>query len=220
MEDTEIINLWKAQNEKIEHSLSINRELLVETINQKAQTALRSLIRLKTAGIISFVLYLTVLSSLLFYAVVNYSTASNYFIVSISAIILINLKGFADYIKHLIWTNNIEYDGSITKIQHKLSKLQLSIINHTRIMYLQFPFWTTIYLSGRWFPQSVGLLYIVFQIVLTGAFTYFAYWLYKVLKVENLDKKWLQRLVAGSGGKSVKKALEFYKEIETFQREY
>ncbi len=219
MEDIEIINLWKAQNEKIELSLSINRKLLVETINQKAQTALKSLKRLKTAGIVSFVIYLIVLGYLLFYAISNYSSAANYFIVSISVIALINLKGFADYIKHLVWTNSINYNGSIMDIQQQLSRLKLSIISHSRTMVLQFPFWTTFYLSDRWFPQSVGLLYTIFQIVLTGAFTYLAYWLFKNQKIENLDKKWFQRLIAGSGGKSVMKAMEFYKEMEEFKKE-
>lgn len=72
--------MWKAQNEKIEQSLSINRKLLMETINQKAETSLRSLKRLN--------------------------------IVSFSAIFFINLRGFVDYIKHLTWANNIDYNGS------------------------------------------------------------------------------------------------------------
>jgi len=37
--------------------------------------------------------------------------------------------------------------------------------------------------------------------------------------VENLDKKWVQQLMAGSGEKSVVKAMKFYNEIETFKRE-
>ncbi len=86
-------------------------------------------------------------------------------------------------------------------------------------MVLQFPFWTTFYLSSRWFPDSVGLLYIIFQIILTGSFTYLAYWLYKNQTINNLDKKWYKHLIAGSGGKSVMKAIEFYKEIEDFQKE-
>ncbi len=219
MEDKDIINLWKAQNEKIERSLSINKKLLIETINLKAQTALESFKRLKTLGIVSFVIYLMILGYLLFYAISNYTSAANYFIMSISAIALINLKGFSDYIKHLVWINNINYNGSITEIQQKLSKLQLSIVNHTKVMVLQLPFWTTCYLSDRWFPHSVGVPYMIFQIFLTATFTYLAYWLYRNQKIENLDKKWYQRLIAGSGGKSVKNALAFYKEIEACKLE-
>lgn len=219
MEDIEIINLWKAQNEKIEQSLSINKRLLIETINQKAQTSLRSLKRIKIIGIIAFVVYLIILGNLLYYAISNYTSAANYFIGSMLAITLINLKGFSDYIRHLVWANSINYDGNIIATQQQLSRLQLSIIKHTKVMVLQFPFWTTFYLSNRWFPQDVGLAYIIFQVVLTGAFTYLAYWLYKNQTLENLDKKWYQRLIAGSGGKSVMEAIDFYKEIETFRQE-
>ncbi|WP_299824404.1 hypothetical protein [uncultured Pontibacter sp.] len=219
MEDRELINLWKAQHDKIEQSLSINRRLLEETIHQKAHNALNPLKRLKTGGMVAFILYLIVLGYVLFYAISNYSSAANYFIVSMSAIALINLKGFTDYVRHLIWVNTIDYDGPVTEIQQKLLKLQLSIISHARTMVLQLPFWTTFYLSDTWFPHSVGLQYILFQVILTSAFTYLAYWLYKNQTAENLDKKWFQKLIAGSGGKSVAKALALYKEVEAFRQE-
>jgi hypothetical protein len=148
----------------------------------------------------------------LVYAFSNYSSAWNYFIVSVSAIALINIKGFSDYIRHLVWTNGINYNGSIIEIQQQLSRLQLSIIQHAKIMCLQFPFFTTFYLSNKWFPQDVGFGYIVFQVLLTGSFSFFSYWLYKNHKLENLDKEWFRNMIAGSGGKPVLEALEFSKE--------
>ncbi|WP_225037405.1 hypothetical protein [Winogradskyella sp. SM1960] len=219
MENIELINIWKTQNAKIEQTLAINKLLLKETIAQKAESSLQGLVKLKTAGIVAFVFYLLILGYALFYAISNYSSASNYFIVSVSAIALINIKGFADYIKHLAWTKNINYDGSIMEIQKQLSRLQLSIIDHAKIMCLQFPFFTTFYLSDNWFPQNVGSPYIIFQIILTGSFIYFSFWLYKNHKPENLNKKWFRNLIVGSGGKSVEKAIEFYREMEEFEKE-
>ncbi len=219
MENTELINIWKQQNAKIEKTLAINELLLKEVINDKAKSSLKSLIKLKTAGIIAFVLYLLLLSYALVYALSNYSSAWNYFIVSISVITLVNIKGFADYVKHLVWSNNINYNGSIMEIQQQLSRLQLSIISHAKTMCLQFPFYTTFYLTNKWFPQEVGFGYIIFQVFLTGSFIYFSYWLYKNHKPENLDKKWFRNMITGSGGKSVMKAMEFYKEMEEFKRD-
>lgn len=140
MENIELINIWKEQNAKIEKTLAINKLILKETISRKAKSSLNGLVRLTTAGIIAFVIYLNILGYALFYAITNYSSANNYFIVSVSAIALINIKGFVDYIKHLAWTKNINYDGSIMEIQKQLSKLQLSIIDHGKFMCLQFPF--------------------------------------------------------------------------------
>ena len=220
MENLEFINIWKEQNAKIEKTLAINKLLLKETIGRKAESSLKGLIKLMTSGIIAFVFYLLILGYVLFYAISNYSSANNYFIVSMLAIALINIKGFTDYIKHLAWAKNINYDGSVLEVQKQLSKLQLSIINHSKIMVLQFPFWTTFYLSDNWFPQDIGLPYIIFQIALTGSFIYLTYWLYKIHKPENLKKKWFRDLLAGSGGKSVEKAIEFYREMEEFEKEY
>ena len=219
MENIEFINIWKEQNAKIEKSLAINKLLLKETISRKAESSLKSLANLMTAGIVAFVFYLLILGYALVYAISNYSSANNYFIVSVSAIAMINIKGFSDYIRHLVWSKNINYNGSVMEIQKQLSKLQLSIMNHSKIMLLQFPFFTTFYLSNRWFPQEVGIPYIIFQIIITGSFIYLSYWLYKMHKPENLNKKWFRDLLAGSGGKSVEKAIEFYKEIEEFEKE-
>lgn len=219
MENTELINIWKAQNAKIEKTLSINELLLKEVTNNKVKTSLKSLITLKTAGIVAFIIYVLLLSYLLVYAISNYSSALNYFIVSISVITIVNIKGLADYIKHLFWANNINYDGSIMEIQQQLSRLQLSIINHAKSMCLQIPFYTTFYLSNNWFPHEVGLGYIILQVIMTGAFLFLTYWLYKNHKPENLNKKWFRNLIAGSGGKSVIKAMEFYKQMEDFKKD-
>lgn len=219
MENTELIGLWKEQNARIEKALAINEYLLREAINHKAKSSLKSLVFLKRAGIIAFIVYLLLLAYALVYAFSNYSSAWNYFIISVSVIALINIKGFSDYIKHLFWINNIDYDGSIIKIQQQLSRLQLSIIDHAKIMCLQFPFYTTFYLSNRWFPQEVGPGYIIIQALLTGSFIYLSYWLYKNHKLENLNKKWFRNLIAGSGGKWVLEALEFYKEMEEFEKD-
>ncbi|MDN3657363.1 hypothetical protein QWZ08_17055 [Ferruginibacter paludis] len=218
MEETNFVLLWKEQYEKIDQSLVINKQLLKEVISQKAESALQSLIRFKTRGIVAAVVYLILLGMFLFYAISHYSSSGNYFILSIGAIFLINVKALYDYIKHLVWTNNIDYNGSITEIQQKLTKLQLSVLRHSRFMVLQFPFWTTFYLSDKWFPHSVSWDYIIFQFLLTSSFTFLAYWLYKNQTMESANKKWVKTLIEGSGGKSIIKAIAFYKELETFKQ--
>jgi hypothetical protein len=219
MENMDIINLWKAQDEKLEKVLLINEKLLKEMTGQKAKSTLRSMIRYKIVGVITFVVYLTFLGFALHYAIVNYSSAWNYFIVSVAAITLINLRGFTDYIRHIVLASNINYNGSIMAIQEQLSKLQLSIIDHSKVMCLQFPFFTTFYLSSAWFPSQVGTSFIVLHVAFTAAFVFLTYWLYKNHKPENLSKKWFRNLIAGSGGKSVGRAIEFYQDLERFKED-
>lgn len=219
MEETNFVLLWKEQYEKIDQSLAINRQLLKELMAQKAGTAMQSLIRFKTRGILAAIVYLVLLGMALFYAITNYTSAANYFIVSVGAIFLINVKALYDYVKHLVWTNNLDFNGSITEIQGKLADLQISIIRHSRFMVLQFPFWTTFYLSDKWFPNGVSWVYVVFQIMLTASFAGLAYWLYKNHTIENAHKKWVRIFIEGSGGKSVMKAIAFYKDLDIFRQQ-
>lgn len=218
MEETNVVLLWKEQYKKIDQSLAINKQFLKEVITTKTQSVLHSLIRLKVVGIIAAVVYLLLLGFVLFYAITHYSSAANYFIISMAAIFLINGKALHDYIKHLTWIDNINYNGSVVEIQQRLVKLELSIIQHTRFTFLQLPFWTTFYLSNKWFPSEVSWSYIIFQVLFTGLFTYLAYWLYKNITLQNLDKKWIRLLVNGSGRKYVMDAMKFNDEIEKFKQ--
>ena len=217
MDLVEIIDTWKSHNEKVELSIKLNKRLLEHSILQKAASTLQPLIRIKRTNIIVTVFYLLILAYALFFTIKYYDSSRNYFIVSVSAIFLINLKALADYIIHLNMANAVNFNGSVVEVQQQLSELQFSIINHAKTMCLQFPFFTTFYLSNQWFPQEVGLGYIIFQVLLTGSFIYASYWLYKNHRIDNLNKKWFKTLIAGSGGKSVLKAMEFYKELEEFK---
>ena len=80
MEEQEIFSLWKNQDTKLEQSLALNKKLLIEILSQKAQSALQTLARFKTRGIIAAVIYLVILGLALLIAIINYSSAANYFI--------------------------------------------------------------------------------------------------------------------------------------------
>jgi len=219
MEDMDIITMWKTQNEKIEQSLAINNHVLKEIISGKAQSALSHLKRLKITLLFFGILYLIFLCGLISFAVTHYSQAWNYFIISVGAIFAINAIAVATYAKHLVWLNQINYDGSIAQIQQRLSGLQSSIIKHSRIMYLQTPFFTTFYLSSNWFPQNACWPFIFFHAVFTVAAIYSTIWIYKHMTLENIDHKIIKSLLSGSGRETVKKAMDFYKEIEDFKVE-
>jgi len=219
MENIDFINIWKAQNTKIEQALAVNLKLLREIVDGKVKSAVRSLTLLKSTLLFFGVLYLIALGGLISFALSRYSPAWNYFLVSVVAIFAINLFAVITYIRHLVWLSEIDYDGTIADIQQKLSKLQLSIIRLTRIMYLQTPFFTTFYLSSNWFPQLTPLPYTLFQLALTGAAVYSSWWIYRNMTAENLNNKLIKGLLNGSGRETVQKAMEFYKEIEEYKVE-
>lgn len=218
MSETDFIMLWKEHYEKIDQSLAINKRLLKELLSEKATSAIRALARGISFGIIAAVIYLLMLGAALTiavtFAIVHHSPAATYFIVSIGAIFLINVKALYDYIRHLILINGIRYDESVTSIQNRLRRLQWSMVRHTRIMVLQFPFWSTFFLSGTWFPQHTPPAFIALQITITALLTWVAWWLYRNLTLSNLDNRWIKRFVSSVGGKSLLNAMKFYRELE------
>lgn len=216
MEEKNLITLWKEQSVKIDQSLEMNKRLLRELINQKAHSALRSLTLFLSGGIIAAILYLALLGAGLSYAVIHYSPDANYFIVSIGAIFLINIKALYDYIRHLVWVNNIDYSGDVIQIQKKLTQLNLSLARHLRTMFLQLPFWTTFFLNGKWFPQHTPWYWILFQAQVTGASVFFTYWLYKNLTPPNTNKKIIKKILNTLDRRYVIRALDAYEELETF----
>jgi len=219
MENIDFINIWKAQNTKIEQALALNLKLLREIVDGKAKSAVRSLTVLKSTLLFFGVLYLIALGGLISFAISRYTPAWNYFLLSVATIFAINLFAVITYIKHLVWLSEINYDGPVADIQQKLSRLQLSIIQLTRIMYLQTPFFTTFYLSSNWFPQLTPWPYALFQVVMTAAAIYSSYWVYKNMTIENIDRKMIRSLLSGSGRETVRKAMDFYEEIEEYKLE-
>ncbi len=217
MEETNFVLLWKEHYEKIDQSLTINKRLLTELLTEKAQSSIRSLLRGKAAGIIAAVIWLFILGAVLAVAFANYSHAANYFITSIGAIFLINVKALYDYIRYAIVIDRMRYDGSIVAIQEKLKSLRVSLIRHTRIMVLQLPFWSTFYLSDKWFPGTAGAGYVVVQLLVTGFFIWAAVWLYKKLTFRQPANRWVRFFLSGVGGPGIENALKFYRELEELE---
>jgi hypothetical protein len=213
MEETNFVLLWKEHYEKIDQTLAINKRLLTELISQKATSTLSSLIRKKAIGIVAAVLFLAILATGLYVAIARYSPAANYFIFSIGLIFIINVKALADYIRHLLLIQSIRFDGNISETQNKLCRLQWSMIKHSRIMVLQFPLWSTFFLSSTWFPRHTPLLFIPLQIGITGGLGYMAYWLYRNHTMANLGNRWIKLFVSSVGGKEVVAAMGFYQEL-------
>lgn len=212
-----MIAVWKSLDANLERSLVLNEKLLRDVQSQKAQSKLRFLSLYKVLGIIAFVLWLFVLATMIMYAINNYSSTVIFFLVSAITIFIVNVKGLSDYIRHIVMIHRIDYSKSIVEIQHQLAELEISIINHSKVMVLQFPFFTTFYLNNS-IIENATWWYWLFQVVLTGSFIIASYWLFRNLKLENKDKTWFKHLVVGSGGKSVMDAMEFFNELEEFQQ--
>ncbi|HEX9511485.1 MAG TPA: hypothetical protein VF939_13445 [Puia sp.] len=221
MEDQELKNIWAAYDKKLEEarvlnlqSWALNLKCFEELQTQKAKSKLASLANFK------WIVVLLAISYVLFLAVLVYFVRwrNIYFTVSISMIALITVIAIIVYIKHIVIIRQITYSDNITDTQKKLSDLQSSTIDIVRISWLQLPFWSTWFWSTKWiFHTGMNFWLIAFPItlILTGL----AIWLYRNISLKNMDRKWFKILFGSTEWTSIRKAMEFMKEIDAFKQD-
>ena len=212
MEDEILKELWKAQDEKLEHSLKLNLFLIDTLQKDKARSKLDRLARFKMAAVFLGAVWCALLALLIY----GNNFKSIYFSVSVMIILLFNIYACAVYIDQIRIIKKLDYSASILVTQKQLASLQVSTINVTRILLLQLPFYST------WFYTNELVLHDRhFQLVsfsTTLLFTLAAVWLYKNISVKNMHKKWLRRFMnVGPEYKSITEASDFLSQIETFR---
>ena len=133
-------------------------------------------------------------------------------------IIMVNIIAVAVYIKHIVLIQQINLSDSVVNAQKKLSQLQLSTINVTRILFLQMPLWVTCWWNSSWIHfNELKFWLIPFPIAL--AFTLAAIWLFKNISIENSNKKWFKLLFGTPEWTYVVQSKEFIKVIDDFKNE-
>jgi hypothetical protein len=212
MEDITLLNLWKAQEKKLDRTMRINLFLLESMQKQKAQSKLKGLARLKTGTVILGIAYILLLGLLIY----GNQFKNIYFSISLVAILLFNVLAVGIYIQHISLIRHIDYSQSITNAQEKLSRLQASTFN-TRFLFLQTPFYATWFWSTPMIEGSLIKFWLI-SAPIALFFTLLAIWLYRNLKPENMHKKWVRTFIQSNPEhKSVMEAQKFLNEIEVFK---
>ncbi|MBL0183311.1 MAG: hypothetical protein IPP96_13840 [Chitinophagaceae bacterium] len=142
MEDIQLKDLWKAQEEKLDKTMKLN---LFESLQkQRAESKLNRLVRLKVLAVILGIAWIIFMGIL-----INGNQLKNiYFTISVGMIMIFNILAVAVYIKHIVLIRKLDYSQSITEVQKKLSRLQASTFN-TRFLLLQTPFYSTWFWSSE-----------------------------------------------------------------------
>lgn len=215
MENTEMINLWKSYNEKLEENLMFNKKNAEDITKLKVQTFLSRMKPLKIFIVlmgIGWVVFLDVLIVNLFH------TVNPFFLVSAIIIALFNKLAIGIYTYQLIVIHQIDIGESILKTQEKLSRLKSSTLWVSRLLFLQLPFWTTFHLNKTMLENGNGWFFIL-QFAITISLIYLAIWLFFNIKYENKDKKWFRLLFNGPEWTPILKSIELCREIEAFKQD-
>jgi len=210
----EFIQLWKAYDARLEHSVQLNLRLLNEVQTEKTRSALRTLTAGRVIGITLGVLYEIILCVAFWYV-----RSQPVMAISIGVFIIVTGIAMGTYWWELVLIGRIGYADNIVDTQRKLAGIQSSIIRTLRISWVQLPFWATFFVSNG-LIRNGGPAFWAVEIPVVLAFMGVAMVLFRNLTPERIErKKWVRKLVQGTGWKSVTRAMEFMRAIEEFRKE-
>ncbi len=222
MEDSELKNIWKEYDRKIQESKILNLQSWVLNLQsfefiktEKAKSKLNALSRQKKwmiwLGFIwVFFLVFLIVNSLEFSKI--------FFVISAGSIALCTSIAIVTYIRHVILIKEIDNTDSLVETQRKTAFLQTSTLKIVRILFLQFPFYSIFF----WTPQMITSGPIAFWTIsfpIAIFFIWLSAWLFRNISFRNANKRWFKVLFSGSEWTSVTKALGYLNEINEFRKE-
>lgn len=212
MNDQEIIQLWKSNDEKLESAIRMNRENTIRYLQLKATSLTASMKPLKLFTIATGILWVLFLDSLV---IALFSTASPYFLISAILMTLLNKIAIGLYLYQLVLIHRLDRNAPVLQAQSRLSRLKSSTLLVSRILLLQLPLWTTFYLQQEMFNMG-NLPLLTLQALVTFSFLWLALWLFFNIKYENREKKWFRLLFRGREWDPIMNSIDLYKEVEEY----
>jgi hypothetical protein len=219
MDQSEIINLWKAYDRKLEASLMLNKSNAIEITRLKTKSLLSSMTPLKIFTIIVGMLWVSIGGTIVVNLFVHaYTSVSPFFLYSAAFQLLLTAIGIGIYLYQLVLIHQMDITDTLINTQKRLTQLKSSTLWVARILFLQLPVWTTFYWSMD-LIKSGHLPYIFLNSVVTLLAIAVSLWLFVNIRYENREKKWFRLIFEGKEWTPVIKAIELHKEIEAFERE-
>jgi hypothetical protein len=212
MSTDEFQEIWKAYDAKLERSLALNLRLLKDVQMQKARSELQRLIMTRVLMIVIGAIYETLL-------IVAFVYVRSQTVMAVSFAVFILCTGLAIFesAKDIAVIRGISYADNVVDTQVKLAGLRSSIIRTLRISWIQLPFWSTFFVSNA-LIRNGGREFLLIEVPIVMVFSGLAVFLYRNITVENATrKKWVKRMIHGTGVRSVVRAMELMKEIEEFK---
>jgi hypothetical protein len=221
MEEQDFIQIWKTYDYKIEEarilnmqSWALNYRWFESMQTHKVKSKMNSLAHFKIVAVILGILYILFLSLMIHG---NYMK-NIFFTLSATLVLLSTVVVTGVYIRHIILIRQINYSETLIETQDKLSRLQFSTIHIARFAWLQLPMYTTWFWTSDWIIHDSRTFWLI-AFPITVLFTLLTIWLYRNISFGNMHKKWFRILFNTPEWKSVRKSMEFIKEIELFKEE-
>lgn len=214
MEHTDILELWKSQNAKLDEAISINKKLLKENLAHKAKSALAGLKATRRVGIVFGVLWCAAITFIL---IVSWQHTNWLFKSAFIIHIVVSLIAVGLYIYHLVLLNNFDNSQSIICAQRELVQLKFSNLKTLGILWLQLPVFSMWVMTDTWMHSSPSTFWFIQVPVVLVEFV-IGVWLYRNLNYRNHQKKWFRWFVSKGEFGKINKANSFLQEIEELDK--
>ena len=215
MEDTEIINIWKSYDKKLEESLLFNKKNAEDITKIKVQSFLSSMKPMKIFIVVFSLVWVGFVDILIFNI---FTVASPFFLVSAAIHVLLTKLAIGIYFYQIILIYQVDINEPVLATQEKLVRLRSTTLWISRLLFLQLPVWTTF-----WWNEVMFHEWNVFQWLIAGsvtlAFSFAAIWLFFNIKYENRDKKWFRLLFTGIEWNPLVKSMELLTQIDEYKTE-
>jgi Na+-driven multidrug efflux pump len=213
MSTDEFQELWKAYDARLERSMEQNKRLLEEVRSQKMRTSFGWLLFRKF-----FMIVFGILWNVLCVNLAWHFRSEPVFVTAAALMILFTSLTICGYVVQVLLIAQINLTKTILNTQKQLAQLEAVIVATYRISILQAPLWTFFFLT-KGMIAGMGPTFWIIQGSVTALFIVGVIWLYRHIKVENIDKKWMRVLLNGLGVEQIGRARQFIREIREFSAE-
>lgn len=218
MNEAAFKELWKATNEKLEESFTINRKITEDITRIKVYNFLSSMKPFKILALLVGFLWVglgtIILSDIYIFA---FSEANKFFLFSATIQVILTAIAVGIYLYQLLKIYKVNSYEPILETQEKLAQLRVSTLWASRVLFLQLPVWTTF-----WWNETLLTDWNSFQwiatVMITISFTFVSVWLFLNIKYENRNKKWFQLLFNGKDWTPLIKSMELLEQVEEYKR--
>jgi len=220
MELTDLKNIWAQYDQKIERNWQLNMHLLRQTNFDKAKSQLSYVTGL---NVVSLVISGSLM--ILYASFVYQNIQSIYFAAAGLILFCWTLLIAISAIEQLNIIHSIDYSAPVLEIQKRLQKLRLCIIRYLRLSILVLPlymahtlFWSKLLLDLDMVQVADNNWWLVQGAITLVVFVPLTIWLFRKLSPKYVHKRWMSKIISGSGGKQIIKAIDLLEEIRQFEK--
>eukprot|EP01034_Spumella_vulgaris_P004568 gene4568-5840_t len=210
MEPMDITSLWESYNKKLDTGLRLHQQNAEDITKLKAQSFLASMKPIKIFTLVCGLLWVVFVDALI---VLLFPVAGPFFLLSAGIQVLLTKLAVGVYVYQMWLIYSVNINEPTLALQEKIARLETSTLWITRVLFLQFPVWTTFYLTENIWVNAPWYFWVL-QTAITLGSIYLSGWFFVNIHPKNRHKKWFRLIFEGKEWTPLLKAMELLDELE------